>query len=63
MLPFNIHFGAFTSIVVKGNHTYCMLCCLPGVQFRKAITPVASKYPEDLQYLSYLHFMTHVYVS
>lgn len=37
-----------------------MTCCLPGVQSRKAITPIASKYPEDLQHLGYLHYMTRV---
>lgn len=60
MLPFNIHFCELSSGVARGNHTYYMACCLPGVQSRKAITPMASKYPEDLQYLGYLHFMTHV---
>lgn len=59
-LPFNIHFCALSSTVARGNHTYYMAWCLPGVQLRKAITPMASKYPEDLQYLGYLHFMTHV---
>ena len=62
ILQFNIHFCALNSTVARGNHTYYMACCLPGVQSRKAITPVANKYPEDLQYPGYLHFMTHVCV-
>lgn len=62
MLPFNIHFCALSTTVARGNHTYYMACCLLGVQSWKAITPMASKYPEDLQYLGYLHFMTQVCV-
>lgn len=62
MLLFNIHFCALNSTVAMGNHTYYVACCLPGVQSRKAITPMANKYPEDLQYLGYQHFVTHVCV-
>lgn len=63
ILPFNTYISVLSiSTVARGNHTYYMACCLPGVQFRKAITPMANKYPEDLQYLGYLHFMTHVCV-
>lgn len=43
------------TVVAMSNHTYWMSCCLPGVQSRKAITPIASKYPEDLQYRSYFY--------
>lgn len=54
--PFLIY---ILSPVARGNHTYYMAWCLPGERSRKTITPMASKYPEDLQYLGYLHFMTH----
>lgn len=46
-----IFFFILNSVVARSNHTYCLTCCLPGVQSGKAITPMASKYPEDLQHL------------
>lgn len=58
---FNIHLCALSSSVATGNHTYLMAWCLPGVRSRKAITPMANKYPEDLQYPGYLHFVTVFY--
>lgn len=60
MLFIYLFFFTLNSVVARSNHTYYMTCCLPGVQSGKAITPMASKYPEDLQHLGYLHYMTRV---
>lgn len=55
-----LFFLTLNNVVARSNHTYCTTCCLPGVPSGTALTPMASKYPEDLQHLGYLHYMTRV---